>query len=171
MSNAPVKVVQSLARHSTPSLTFGVYAHVGLFDQTGALDALPDLSKAAPRSEANTLAATGTDGGHISEVLALHLPYAGDGIGRDTADSGGMMSSSPEVSDSLATSHNPLETEGFDASCRVVADTDGNGGGGIRTHGRLAPTTVFKTVPIDHSGTPPSIVNPYCSSGLGQPIA
>ena len=30
-----------------------------------------------------------------------------------------------------------------------------NGGGGIRTHGRLAPTTVFKTVPIDHSGTPP----------------
>ena len=31
----------------------------------------------------------------------------------------------------------------------------GSGGGGIRTHGRLAPTTVFKTVPIDHSGTPP----------------
>ena len=30
-----------------------------------------------------------------------------------------------------------------------------NGGGGIRTHGRLSPTTVFKTVPIDHSGTPP----------------
>src|ERR1700678_3902011 len=30
-----------------------------------------------------------------------------------------------------------------------------SGGGGIRTHGRLAPTTVFKTVPIDHSGTPP----------------
>ena len=33
MSNAPVKVVQSLARHSTPSLTFGIYAHVGLHDQ------------------------------------------------------------------------------------------------------------------------------------------
>src|SRR5436305_1945896 len=30
-----------------------------------------------------------------------------------------------------------------------------NGGGGIRTHGWLAPSTVFKTVPIDHSGTPP----------------
>ena len=29
------------------------------------------------------------------------------------------------------------------------------GGGGIRTHGRLAPTTVFKTVTIDHSDTPP----------------
>jgi hypothetical protein len=33
-----------------------------------------------------------------------------------------------------------------------------NGGGGIRTHGRLSPTTVFKTVPIDHSGTPPLAV-------------
>ncbi len=29
------------------------------------------------------------------------------------------------------------------------------GGGGIRTHGRCDPSTVFKTVPIDHSGTPP----------------
>ena len=36
MSNAPVKVVQSLARHSTPGLTFGVYAHVGLHDQSAA---------------------------------------------------------------------------------------------------------------------------------------
>src|SRR5262249_43900123 len=35
-----------------------------------------------------------------------------------------------------------------------------SGGGGIRTHGRLAPTTVFKTVPIDHSGTPPSDATP-----------
>ena len=32
-SNAPVKIVQSLARHSTPSLTLGVYSHVALFDQ------------------------------------------------------------------------------------------------------------------------------------------
>ncbi len=34
-----------------------------------------------------------------------------------------------------------------------------SGGGGIRTHGWLAPSTVFKTVPIDHSGTPPSVVS------------
>jgi integrase len=38
-STAPVKVVQTLARHSTPALTLGVYSHIGLFDQTGALDA------------------------------------------------------------------------------------------------------------------------------------
>ena len=29
------------------------------------------------------------------------------------------------------------------------------GGGGIRTHGTLASTTVFETAPFDHSGTPP----------------
>src|SRR6185369_6350163 len=29
------------------------------------------------------------------------------------------------------------------------------GGGGIRTHGTRKGTTVFETVPIDHSGTPP----------------
>ncbi len=66
MSHAPVKVVQSLARHSTPTLTLGTYAHVGLFDQTAALDALPDLTTPDPKPEAATLAATGTDS-HISD--------------------------------------------------------------------------------------------------------
>src|SRR5258706_5419116 len=32
---------------------------------------------------------------------------------------------------------------------------EGGGGCGIRTHGTIAGTTVFETVPIDHSGTPP----------------
>ncbi len=30
------------------------------------------------------------------------------------------------------------------------------GGGGIRTPGTLARTTVFETAPFDHSGTPPN---------------
>ena len=33
-----------------------------------------------------------------------------------------------------------------------------SGGGGIRTHGRLAPTPVFETGPFNHSGTPPVAV-------------
>ena len=33
------------------------------------------------------------------------------------------------------------------------------GGGGIRTHGTLARTTVFKTAPINRSGTPPKVFN------------
>jgi hypothetical protein len=60
-SSAPVKVVQSLARHSTPTLTLGVYAHIGLYDQTAALDALPDLTPTASGPEAAALAATGTE--------------------------------------------------------------------------------------------------------------
>src|SRR5205085_5786821 len=32
------------------------------------------------------------------------------------------------------------------------------GGGGIRTHGRLAPPAVFKTAPFGRSGTPPRVV-------------
>jgi hypothetical protein len=31
----------------------------------------------------------------------------------------------------------------------------GGGQGGIRTHGKLAPTTVFKTVALNHSATCP----------------
>ena len=39
-----------------------------------------------------------------------------------------------------------------------VPISEENGGeGGIRTHGQLAPTTVFETVPIDHSGTSPHV--------------
>ena len=34
-------------------------------------------------------------------------------------------------------------------------------GGGIRTHGVLAGTTVFKTVTIDHSDTPPGFKQLY----------
>jgi site-specific recombinase XerD len=39
-SGANIKVVQELARHSSPLLTLGRYAHVQLVDQTRALDAL-----------------------------------------------------------------------------------------------------------------------------------
>ena len=33
------------------------------------------------------------------------------------------------------------------------------GGGGIRTHGTRERTTVFKTAPINRSGTPPDKLN------------
>jgi len=57
-SGANIKVVQQLARHSTPTLTLGRYAHVQLVDQTQALDALPALEPTGPeREEAK---ATGT---------------------------------------------------------------------------------------------------------------
>ena len=55
---APVKVIQTLARHSTPMLTLGTYAHIGVSDQTAALDASPsESSPTRPRGRP----ATGTD--------------------------------------------------------------------------------------------------------------
>jgi len=55
-----VKVAQELARHSTPTLTLGRYAHVQLVDQTRALDALPAVD--SPESEQEAVRATGTEG-------------------------------------------------------------------------------------------------------------
>jgi integrase len=67
-SGANIKVAQELARHSSPVLTLGRYAHVQLLDQTRALAALPAIE--APRAnvaapwhgppKAGRLAATGT---------------------------------------------------------------------------------------------------------------
>ena len=37
-----------------------------------------------------------------------------------------------------------------------------NGGGGIRTHGRLSPTLVFKTRALNHSTTPPGLNIRFC---------
>ena len=52
------KTAQELARHSTPTLTFNVYAHARLHDIASAVERLPDpFSSQHPES----LAATGTD--------------------------------------------------------------------------------------------------------------
>lgn len=56
-SNAPFKVVQTLARHSTPSLTFNSYAHIGLRDSAAALESLP-----AVEPESTPIRPTGTEG-------------------------------------------------------------------------------------------------------------
>jgi integrase len=59
-SGASVKTCQTLARHSTPTLTIGIYAKASLHDINGAVENLPDLTPPAPRPE--SLRMTGTDG-------------------------------------------------------------------------------------------------------------
>jgi hypothetical protein len=59
-SGASVKTCQTLARHSTPSLTIGVYAKRSLHDIKGAVEALPDPIRPDPGVE--SLRMTGTDG-------------------------------------------------------------------------------------------------------------
>ncbi len=58
-SGASVKVCQDLARHSTPTLTVGVYAHTRLADLRGALPTVPTHTPA--RREQAAAIATGTD--------------------------------------------------------------------------------------------------------------
>ena len=58
-SGASVKTCQTLARHSSPSLTIGIYAKASLHDINGAVEGLPDLEAQAPEPEA--LRMTGTD--------------------------------------------------------------------------------------------------------------
>lgn len=58
------KMAQTLARHSDVRLTLGVYTHVGLHDQTAAIQSLPvppELNQAINASTASAAKATGTD--------------------------------------------------------------------------------------------------------------
>ncbi len=45
-----------------------------------------------------------------------------------------------------------------------VAGKANGGQGGIRTHGELPPTTVFKTVALNHSATCPHTKRPLASA-------
>ncbi len=80
-SGATVKEAQTLARHSTPNLTLGVYAHLGLCDVSGALDRLPSL---APSPEAQRARATGTEGQPARDGKTEKQPAPAGGV-RDKA--------------------------------------------------------------------------------------
>jgi len=88
-SGASIKTVQTLARHSNPALTLARYAKTDLHDVIGAVEFLPGLSRPPPDPEAWPMVTTVIDGGHISTHLAHLLPTAGDGAGRELADTGG----------------------------------------------------------------------------------
>ena len=100
---ANVKTAQELARHSTPKLTFDVYAHARLHDIVGSVERLPDPFQAPQRPEKNH--ATGTDGRPISKLFAEYLPNVGDASSRVVSDSDAM----PESIDHVKMVRNPYE--------------------------------------------------------------
>ncbi len=102
-SGASVKTCQTLARHSTPSLTIGIYAKASLHDITGAVGALPNLSTGRPTPEA--VAATGTDGRRINKRFAPPLPHEGDGSGRELSVIGGSDDVNPKSDDTILMGH------------------------------------------------------------------
>ena len=72
---ASVKTAQELARHSTPMLTIGWYAHTRLHDLTGALESLPSLVASNPITQSQT--ARGTDGKPVN-MPANRQQYSGE---------------------------------------------------------------------------------------------
>jgi hypothetical protein len=137
MSRAPVKVVQSLARHSTPTLTLGTYSHVGLHDQAGALEALPDLTSPPSDSEPTSLAATGTDGATHKKTLAPHLIHVGDGECRNLADRDATNLVGEASNSSAASIPNRANDTALDVSSRLLTDADGAEGEGFEPPGSL----------------------------------
>jgi hypothetical protein len=73
-SGASPKTAQTLARHSTATLTLGRYAHAGLFDLTTAISATPSLSSGTPEP-AEVLAATGTDPSRPDRALTKPVRF------------------------------------------------------------------------------------------------
>ena len=61
-AGVPLKVAQTLARHSDPKLTMNTYAHLSAFDLHGAVADLPDLMTEAPER----IVMTGTDSSPVS---------------------------------------------------------------------------------------------------------
>jgi len=62
-ANLSPKMAQTLARHSDVRLTLGVYTHVGLHDESVAIQSLPSPPKTdATTTDHSSLKATGTDG-------------------------------------------------------------------------------------------------------------
>ena len=61
-----------------------------------------------------------------------------------------------------------LQTKNPQQKLRVHDLTRGEGG--IRTLGTVARTTVFETVPIDHSGTSPKTLHPTTDVKVGRKV-
>jgi hypothetical protein len=148
-SNAPVRIIQSLARHSTPTLTLGIYAHVGLFDQSAALDALPDLTRQDPRPPAAQK--TGTDDALVSRLdsaLTAQGQRAGDGTRR--------LASVPDVmtgSDSQSSMEGEtLGNKASDASRRLGTRTDEIGTSVAPFADKAEFTFVSRRSQLDHLG-------------------
>src|SRR5262249_20618939 len=110
-SGASVKTCQELARHSTPSLTIGLYAKASLHDIRGAVHALPDLSPLAPTPE--PMAATGTES--VSPLTAQGQ-RAGDGSGRIMSATVASESCDTGVDSHTLMNHNLKKNGDLDAS-------------------------------------------------------
>ena len=138
-SGASVKVAQELARHSTPTLTIGRYAHARLHDLSAALDALPDDK--TPDDERAELRATGTDDGQSDHQLypqqRAHETTRNDANACDESSA----VQADQVDDTDTQKSLQLATLGDDMRCNSTPSA--NAGGGTRTHTRFNPERIL----------------------------
>ena len=139
-SGASVKAAQELARHSTPSLTIGRYAHVRLHDLSAALDALPDTDKT--ENDREELRATGTadEAAHnhpLRYPQRVHEAAQTSAVGRNEqgAKMPGEASSDPP--------NNMLKMRKLRNEAPRHATPCVNAGGGTRTHTRGEPERIL----------------------------
>jgi integrase/recombinase XerD len=139
------KEAQTLARHSTITLTMDRYAHTGLHDVARAVESLPSLPTIEPDVIKRTLKATGTDGRDAIPCTNLAL----------TPDS----ERSVLTTDDETTARLPVSAISSQSPVLTAVDSDRaqviSGGGGIRTLERVSSLSVFKTDAIGRSATPP----------------
>ncbi len=145
-SGASVKVCQVLARHSTPTLTIGVYAKASLHDVAGAVAALPD-----PTGRPEVLAATGTDSGRILTAPGQRAP---DGTSRGLSVPGGMNDAAPGSIADPGAALNLMSEAVLSGTCRLESGSVGDAGGGSRTHTGVAPRRILSPLrlPFRHAG-------------------
>jgi len=136
---ASVSVCQTLARHSTPVLTIGVYSHPTLADHRAALEELPRVAPRETEQERASMKKTGTDDA-LPFRRAENAPKT-DGILRlstaqtCTSDDGGRSDGKP------------YETRGF-------SDSSGEKGARPRSDSNRRITDL-QSVPLVRLGTRP----------------
>jgi hypothetical protein len=81
-----IKTCQTLARHSTLSLTICRYAKTTPRDIKGAVESLPNPTSIRPKSDAADLAVSVADETHISMRIAHRQPTGDAGNCRDSSD-------------------------------------------------------------------------------------
>jgi hypothetical protein len=93
------KMAQTLARHSDVRLTLGVYTHVGLHDQTMAIDSLaaPPVLGIDLKNEAEILRATGTHGPERQAETEITLPSEVPTVVPRGAENGAVLPASPAL--------------------------------------------------------------------------
>jgi len=122
------KVVQTVMRHSTITLTMDTYGHLFPGQEADAVASLPSIL--GPALEA--LAATGTDGtaGETGQDRGQHLGQQLNGKPWQTAASGGETSQADDDNDAY---DNSLQIVTLDEHRPDVARSDESRPGGIRT--------------------------------------